>query len=159
MKKFIAISMVFVLITAMFTMLTSCTGGETKNPAVADIVKAITEKYPMDEDMTQVTSENLIANTYGFESDEYSDLAIYLKSSGVEMDEITIVKAADSSKVAGIKEKLENHLNNQLVSTKDYLPEQYAIIEKCSVVTKGDYVCLIISENAEEMVKIFENQL
>lgn len=60
MKKFIAISMVFVLITAMFTMLTSCTGGETKNPAVADIVKAITEKYPMDEDMTQVTSENLM---------------------------------------------------------------------------------------------------
>ena len=96
MKKFIAISMVFVLITAMFTMLTACTEGETKNPAVADIVKAITEKYPIDEDMTQVTSENLIANTYGFESDEYSDLAIYLKSSGVEMDEITVVKAADS---------------------------------------------------------------
>lgn len=159
MKRIFTVSVTFLLTVFMFTAMTACSGGETKNPAVADIVSAITEQYPMDEDMTQVTSENLISNTYGFESDEYSDLAIYLKSSGVEMDEITIIKASDSSKVAGIKEKLENHLNNQLVSTKDYLPEQYAIIEKCSVVTKGDYVCLIISENADDMVKIFENQL
>lgn len=159
MKRIFTVSITFLLTVFMFTAMTACSGGEAKTPAVADIVSAITEQYPIDEDMTQVTSENIISNTYGFESDEYSDLAIYLKSSGVEMDEITIIKASDSSRVSGIKEKLENHLNNQLVSTKDYLPEQYAIIEKCSVVTKGDYVCLIISENADDMVKIFENQL
>ena len=42
---------------------------------------------------------------------------------------------------------------------ENYIPEQFAIVEKSKVQTKSNYVWLVISENAETITDIIENNL
>lgn len=149
-----------ILMLALLTALSVCAcGGDSgKTPAVADIAKAITEKYPLSDAMSEVTGEDKIKNVYGFDAADYSEIAAYVNNSGTEQDEIVIVKASSSDKVAEIKEKLENKMTAKLNSTKSYLPDQYEMIQKCEVAEKGDYVRMIISPDADGMVDIFNAQ-
>lgn len=136
----------------------SCGGDSGKTPAVADIAKAITDKYPLSDAMSEITGEDKIKSVYGLDSGDYTEFVAYVNNSGVDQDEIVIVKASSQDAVAGIKEKLENKMTAKLNSTKSYLPDQYEMISKCEVAEKGDYVRMIISPNAEDMVSIFNAQ-
>lgn len=136
----------------------SCGGDCGKTPAVADIAKAITDKYPLSDAMSEITGEDKIKSVYGLDSGDYTEFVAYVNNSGVDQDEIVIVKASSQDAVAGIKEKLENKMTAKLNSTKSYLPDQYEMISKCEVAEKGDYVRMIISPNAEDMVSIFNAQ-
>ena len=42
---------------------------------------------------------------------------------------------------------------------ENYIPEQFAIVEESKVQTKGNYVWLVISENAKTITDIIENNL
>ena len=42
---------------------------------------------------------------------------------------------------------------------ENYIPEQFAIVEKSKVQTKDPYIWLIISENADEITDVIENGL
>lgn len=151
-------AIIFALAVLTAISVCSCGGGSSNTPAVSDIAKAITDKYPLDDAMTEVTGEDKIKNVYGFDAADYSEIAAYVNNSGVEQDEIVIVKASSSDKVASIKEKLENKMTAKLNQTKNYLPDQYEMISKCEVADKGDYVRMIISPDAEDMVSIFNAQ-
>lgn len=37
---------------------------------------------------------------------------------------------------------------------KDYLPAQFEIVDKSSVKTEGSYVYLVISERADEIIRV-----
>lgn len=37
---------------------------------------------------------------------------------------------------------------------KDYLPAQYDIVDKSSVKTEGSYVYLVISEKADDIIRV-----
>lgn len=151
---------VILLMIAALTALSvcACGGDGGKTPAVADIAQAIIDQYPLSDAMSQVSGEDKIKNVYGFDAADYTEIAAYVNNSGTDQDEIVIVKATSSDAVNSIKEKLENRMTAKLNSTKNYLPEQYDMISKCEVAQKGDYVRMIISPNAEEMVKIFNSQ-
>ena len=153
---------VVILMLAVLTALSVCAcggGNSGKTPAVADIAQAIIDKYPLSSAMNQVTGEDKIKNVYGFDAADYSEIAAYVNNSGTEQDEIVIVKATSADAVKTIKEKLQNRMTAKLNSTKNYLPEQYEMISKCEVGQNGDYVRLLISPNAADMVKIFDEQL
>ncbi|MGN0456929.1 MAG: DUF4358 domain-containing protein [Acutalibacteraceae bacterium] len=152
---------VVILMLAVLTALSVCAcggGNSGKTPAVADIAQAIIDKYPLSSAMNQVTGEDKIKNVYGFDAADYSEIAAYVNNSGTEQDEIVIVKATSADAVKTIKEKLQNRMTAKLNSTKNYLPEQYEMISKCEVGQNGDYVRLLISPNAADMVKIFDEQ-
>lgn len=160
MKLRTASKTIILLMLAALTALSVCAcGGDSgKTPAVADIAQAIIDQYPLSDAMSQVSGEDKIKNVYGFDAADYTEIAAYVNNSGTDQDEIVIVKATSSDAVNSIKEKLENRMTAKLNSTKNYLPEQYDMISKCEVAQKGDYVRMIISPNAEEMVKIFNSQ-
>lgn len=149
-----------ILMLALLTALSVCACGSNngKTPAVADIANAIIEKYPLSDAMSEVAGEDKIKNVYGLDAADYSEIAAYVNNSGTEQDEIVIVKASSSDKVADIKEKLGNKKMAKLNSTRNYLPDQYEMIQKCEVVEKGDYVRMIISPDADGMVEIFNAQ-
>lgn len=173
MNKFTKITAVLML--SAITALSACAcGGNNNNtgstdngvsvsdntssePTVESIVSAISAQYPLDS-MTQITSQDKLLNTYGFAPTDYSEIAVYTNNNGTEVSELFIIKATDDTTLASIQEKLNNELNSKLNQTKDYLPEQYAIVEKCEVGTNGKYVRLIISPDAEKMVEIFNSQ-
>lgn len=152
-------ALIFALALITAVSVCSCSdSGSTAEPEVETIVNAIIVEYPLSDAMNKVEGEDKIKNVYGLTTEDYSEFAAYVNNSGTEQDEIVIVKAASPDKVAGIEEKLNNKLTAKLNSTKNYLPEQYSMIEKCEVKSNGNYVRMIISPDAEGMVAIYNKQ-
>lgn len=67
------------------------------------------------------------------------------------MEEIVLILASDKDAAGRIAEALNNRLTSKLNETKNYNPEQYAIVENATVDTDNNYVSLIISENCGKM--------
>lgn len=93
---------------------------------------------------------------FGLGADVVRDCAVIMDSSGYK-DEIIILKATADFNVDSIKETLENYLEGKKEEMRDYDATQYAILEKCSVTVKDDYVALFISEHQKEINKIFDS--
>ena len=72
---------------------------------------------------------------------------------------IIIMKAKDASNISSLSDCLQVVVDEKKNEMENYLPEQFAIVEKSSVKTKDNYVWLVISENADDINKIIEADL
>ena len=70
---------------------------------------------------------------------------------------IVIMKVKDEADVESISAALQVVVDEKSAEMEDYLPEQFEIVDKSSVKTKGNYVYLVISESADTIIGIIEN--
>ena len=69
---------------------------------------------------------------------------------------IIIMKAKSAETVEELKSCLQVVVDEKKNEMENYLPEQFAIVEKSTVQVKGQYVWLVISENAGTITEIIE---
>ena len=62
----------------------------------------------------------------------------------------------DSNAAQRVKEQLDKRMESKLAQNKDYLPEQYAIIQKCSVEQDGNYVSMIVGKEHQKLTEIYQ---
>lgn len=148
MKRIIS---VIALIAMLAVLLCAC--GEQAQP-LSDIFSTIKTEYEI-SDLVEFDDISTLERFYGIGADDVAEFAGGVNNSGVNQEEIVLIKAKDADAAENISEKLNNRLQSKLNETKDYNPEQYAIIEKCTVDTDGLYVSMIISENAEGIKKLY----
>lgn len=148
MKKIVGI---IALIAVLAVLLCAC--GEQAQP-LSDVFGTIKTEYKI-TDMVEFEDVAALERFYGIGADDVAEFAGGVNNSGVNQEEIVLIKAKDTDAAEAISEKLNNRLQSKLNETKNYNPEQYAIIEKCTVDTDGLYVSMIISENAEGIKKIY----
>lgn len=74
-------------------------------------------------------------------------------------DELVIMKAADSSKVAALEAGANARLESQKKAFQDYIPEQYQRLEGAKIVVQGDYVMFVCSDNADAIVDQFRTMV
>ena len=99
-------------------------------------------------------NDNLVTRYYGLSTDIVADYAGGVDAGGVGQDEIVLMKAADESKVSQIEEALWTRYNSKYSQQENYNPEEAEKIKKCKVETKGLYVTLIISNDADAINEI-----
>ncbi len=142
------------LILALCLALAACSSGG-KTAKNVDL-KAVYDSFGIsDEEMLALTSDDLM-EYYGIEASDVKQFAGAVNMSGISAEEIVIIEAKDSKAAAAIKGHLDDRYASKSAQMKDYIPEQYAIIEKCSVAQSGNFVSMIISANAESYVKTYE---
>ena len=100
---------------------------------------------------TQVGIENLT-------EDKVSEFAGGNNSSGVSQEEIVLIKAVDDNAAAAVEASLNDRYNSKLEQSRNYNPEQAAVIEKCKVQRDGLYVSMIVSENADRITDIYRTE-
>lgn len=132
-----------------------CACGQSAAKPLSEIFGSIKAEYSV-TDMVEFDDVSTLERFYGITEDQVDEFAGGVNNSGVKMEEIVLVKAKDSAAASDIAEKLNNRLSSKLNETKNYNPEQYAIVEKSSVDTDNLYVSLIISENVEGMKKLYK---
>mgnify|MGYP001338972492 CR=1 FL=1 len=149
MKKIVlavaALLMVFVL--------AAC--DETLKEADLNTVMADIEKNVTLPEMMNLTADNL--SDYGIDASDAKQFVFSIDKSGIKADEVAMLEAKDADAAARIKEKLEAHLTERANQFNNYLPEEYAIVEQCSVETYGNYVTMFVSSDASKMIEIFES--
>lgn len=157
MKKLIAM----LSLTLLFgVLLTACSpdAETTADKSLTEIYSEIKAEITLPE-MVEITSADRLDRNYGITEDMVAEFAGGIDSSGVTMTEIVLIKAKDKDAADRVAEKLNNRLKSKLDQNRNYNPEQAKVIEACKVETKGLYVTLIISEEAEKITNIVNKHL
>ncbi len=148
---------VMLVIASVFS-LSGCSE-EPKEAENATPTKAISEitadvlncgiEFP---EMVEVSEENFQIK-YSLSEGDYEEFSLWWAGSGADADEVCIIKAGDKEKV---KKAVEDRLEGQKETFKDYVPEQYDKLCETEVKTKGDYVYWLCTNDNEKAQKALD---
>lgn len=153
MKKVKAL--LFVLILAMLT-LCGCDGGKDSSSGTVDFT---TVKQKLDEgfdfsELYSIPDSEELSLTYSVEEADVSDFYAKYSVTGIDSQEIIIVKAVNSDAAERIKAALETRYKSKVNEAASYSPEQLELVQKCSVRVDGDIVSLVVDKNADAIHEI-----
>ena len=151
MKKIIAA----LLSTVLLFTLAACGGGTAKQADLEKVMADMKAKLANTE-MMDLAKEDLMPN-YGIDAADVKQFAIRVDSTGIKGDEIVLAEGKDADAAKRIKEKLDARYKQKEVEMKDYLPEEYAMLKKCTVKQDGNYISMIVSPQYEELNKIYDS--
>ena len=72
----------------------------------------------------------------------------------VKAEEVFVAKVKDG-KMDAVKEGIEKRQADLDAQWKQYLPDQYELVEKAQTVVNGNYVLFVVSEHADDIVGVF----
>lgn len=153
--KFIA-SMMLLTVFAL-SMTTGCSSPKvaSKNPSVNEIRDKITQTVGI-SDMKEGDSSKL-KKLYGIDAGKLDGFALYTAPSNIRADEVALLKVKDANDVSGIKDKISKRIDSQAASFKDYLPEQYFLIEKHVLKSNGNCILFVVSKDATKIEAVFDD--
>lgn len=161
MKKMILMLMTFTMVIAGCGTQKAEEVNEVNVP-VSELMQVVSEQTEMNTDQfyninlkeDTETAENLGIDPATIEEGQYMKAMM-----SVHADEFIILKASDSSKVEELKSALEKEVANQEQLWSTYLPEQYEKVQNHIIKQQGNYLILLISDDAEKMEQAFTNAL
>ena len=104
-------------------------------------------------------NDKLLMRYYGISSDIVADFAGGVDAGGVGQDEIVLIKAADEANVSEIEQALQTRYDSKLAQQENYNADEAEKIRGCKVETKGLYVTLIISNDADQITEIVNKSI
>lgn len=169
MKKLISLALALLLCLSMFAAcgrtrpepaptpdITPDTTPDTKPDAdltAADIWDAILTAVGEDKLPAFMQADaDMLEGFYGLTSDAYSDVACMTPMMIVHATEICIVRATDADAVQAAFDKRLADLDS---TWSMYLPEQYELVQNAQTVTNGEWMLLVVSEYADDIVAAF----
>ena len=99
--------------------------------------------------------DSIILDYYGIPSSDYTAAIFMMSVDSLLADEIVIAYAVDPDAAEAINQRLENRLKVKADEARSYSPEQYAVIESCTVTRDGNWVAMLVSPGAEQMRAAF----
>lgn len=158
--------MIIAAVTAAVMLLCACSSGgsssggdssQTGGKTLTDVWSAVKSEVTF-SDFNEFTEAKKLQRYYGITEDMVDEFAGGINGSGVNQEEVVLVKAKDDSSANQIKEKLDARFQSKLNQNKNYNAEQAKMIEGCKVEQNGLYVTMIVSDNADKITKIFKEQ-
>lgn len=144
MKKLICMTAIIAVLAIVL-----CACGQAAKP-LSEVFAQLKTDYNI-TDMMEFDSVDDFSR-YGIAADDIKEYAGGINKSGVDQEEIIMIQATDADAAARVQISLTKRLEAKKNETKNYNPEQYAIVEDCSVnVDKTTYVSMFVSKNAEAM--------
>lgn len=147
-------------------------GGETGETSPKQIITKIQETLSKAYDMpledgvlsgyflTDMTNEEEMLMYEGiFNSEDIKSGYILQPMMNVKSELIIVTEAKDAESAENIKASYEKVLSDQDAMWSRYLPDQYELVKANKIQTQGNYVLYVTSSQAEEIVKVFEEQV
>ena len=85
-----------------------------------------------------------------------------VKQFAVERDkdnEVALIEAVDGDAASRIEECLQNKLDSLVNLSNSYSPEKAEQVKSCKVTKDGNFVTLIVTDNAETALKVFKDSI
>lgn len=126
---------------------------EIKNVSISEINKKIEENV----DISQMRTANMdkLKKLYDVKEDDVEEFILYTAPTNIKADELAIIKVKKSESIENIKNNISKRVEKKGNSFKDYLPEEYYLIENHILTTKGNYIFFVISDKAEDIENAF----
>lgn len=146
---------ILILLFLVVILLASCSPAEQ---VIEDIdISKLEEEIYSNLDLMSVEEGNGedLERFYKIDPNDLLEYFTYTPKTNLEASETLVLKVEDSKDLKEIKAKLENRIESQDESFKDYLPDEHYLIEKSILKTKGDYILYSVSENNDEIEDVF----
>ncbi len=153
--RIMSILIVEIVVAGLFT---GCSGDGTTTDLTAVEVAELIQQAASLEDMKQGDQEKL-RKLYRLEAEKVEDFVLYTATSNVRADELAIIKVTDVNDIAYILAHIQQRIEAQTVKFQDYRPEEYNLIEKHVLKTKGRYILFAVSDKADHIEEAFDEAL
>ncbi|MED1917678.1 DUF4358 domain-containing protein [Brevibacillus sp. DP1.3A] len=156
MKRFLSVLLMFAI---GMGMLVGCSNDDVTSGelSAAEVGERIQQTVSF-QDMKQGDLEKL-QKMYQIEAGKVDDFILYTASSNVKADELAVIKVKDASDSENVKEKIQQRIEAQTIKFKDYRPEEYFLIEKHVLKTKGQFILFAVSKEVDQIESVFEEAL
>lgn len=137
-----------------YAVTTAGTTMTVTTPAASDFVKMVYDLRKT-ADLTNLgrTTSYDMAEYYGFDVDKHYDKLVAFNGLNLQSSVLYVAKAKNTAEVKADFEARKQ----QLIETFTwYQPAQGDLAKKGQIVTSGDYVLMVISENNDAVVKAFQ---
>jgi len=126
--------------------------------SVDEVYQEITQKVSLVS--PSLYDDEFIMNYYGIDAaSELEEYVFSMSEDAAQAETVIIMKAKEGADIEALAASLQVVVDEKKIEMENYLPEQFAIVEKSAVQTKDNYVWLVISEQADAISEIIENKL
>lgn len=160
MKKILSL---VIVITTLFTFV-GCSK-ELPNVAVKDIMANIENESEIISGLVELDFKKSDLND--FEKQTIESLGINLEAIeegimkfpmiNLQVDSVILLKAKDSSNLPELRTSLEKYVENQIKAFENYVPKNAEIAKNHVLKETGNYIILIISQDADKIEQAFDN--
>ncbi len=150
MKKIIATVLAALCVLAF----AGCSDSSAKDVDLNEVLTKINTDYKI-SGMQEITDKEELCSSYRLESADVAAFAAEIEKNG--LNEIVLIKAADSDAAKRVEEKLNERLTSKSNEIASYSPENYAIIKTCEVAANGNYIRMIIAKDADGMTDVYNS--
>lgn len=158
-KRFSALLLAFVMIFALAACSDNTGDGNSDGNSDTAVVDIETVKETIISELSITDARSLdssrLLDLYGIKEEDVTASACFVTMNAIFPDEVIMVNAVNKDKAQEIAEMLQTHLDAVKVQSQSYDAENYAIAQKCEVMTEGLTVALFLSPDQEAMVEIF----
>ena len=141
------------------TTSSAAASAKSSQAAVVDVTKIadrLLNEIKYDDKLAEAEKESLDVIYPGLPKDKIKAMKIYVSSSGGTSEEIAAFEANDEDTAKEIEAKLNERVEAQKTSFKNYVPEELKRLENALVIRKGNYVYLSVSGDPDKAKSIIE---
>lgn len=153
MKRFVGIIASFIAIC----MLAGCRNSAGNNINVNTVYSGIS---PMSDSTLVEMNDSYISNYYGIDVSELEEYVFAQSEDPKSAETIIMFKCEDKDKRKTYVESVNNALDQKYEELSNYdLPDEAKLVKAAKVKTKGNFVYVIVSDNASDMNKIIKDSI
>lgn len=152
--------MVLMLMVVLAMVVSACSDKE--NTTTIEASKSAKEM--VDQMVTEVEqpalmelSEEELQNLYNIDPAKLEEYSVRIPMMNVKTNEIAVLKVKDAADIAEVEAAIKTRAENVIQSFEHYLPDQYEIAKNYQIVVKGNYVLFVISDRADDLIKVYDN--
>ena len=152
--------MMVLMLTAMVALVISaCSNDKSATIEVKESAKEMADKMVAEVEQPQQIelSEEQLKDFYNIDAAKLEDFTVRMPMMNVKTNEIAIFKVKDAKDVAEIEAAAKERAENVAKQFEQYLPDQYENAKNYKLVTKGNYVLMVISESADELINVYDS--
>ncbi|MDQ0086894.1 hypothetical protein J2T12_000288 [Paenibacillus anaericanus] len=153
-------NILMIMVVVLGVMLTACSSSSNKEEAFEPTQ---TTKEMMDSVLAQFEQPSLmelpaemVNELYHLNPTLLDQYTIMTPMMNIKTNEIAILKVKDAKDIPTVEEAVKQRATDIQKQFETYLPDQYENAKNYKLITKGNYVIFIISENADDIEKAFE---
>lgn len=141
---------------AAFLMLRGA-GNRVSSAPFGDVRSAVlsaADRTPMSEGDNQ-----MLRRLYGLDPESLEGSMLYYPTSSMAVEEILLVKLADTAQGDAVRSAMEARVASQRSSFEGYGPDQVALLDRSVIEVRGNYAILIVAEDTETVLRAFTGAL
>lgn len=158
MKRIVSFVCIIMCIMLMIP-LSACKGDASKEVVLKDVLMSINSNFSISaDDMLTIEDTDTLELYYNISPADVKQFAAETTlNSATDITEVILVEAADESAAKRVYDALDVRYNSQRDLCASYSAELLAVINECSVEQNGNYICLIMSDDYDNILAHYKS--